>query len=420
MNWPITSPFWRTRARRRLAALLERTILGFWRHRALAEDGGYHLDFDHAGARSRRAPAMLIDQSDMLWFFSRLARSPFRDAFSDDAAHRGFEFLEAVMRDPHHGGYFWHAPDREAAPGQGAENGLAGWWRTKHLCGQAFALLALSEYARDFASPAAAAAARELFALIRRHGPDPDGGYREVLARDWSAAPAEHVSLLGPYPATAKTSGTHIHLLEAFTAYDRIATGADVHMAMTDVAGLLTQHETRPATTHVNGTESSLFADYAGPQRQPCLSVGHNIKSLWYRLAALERLGIAMREARAILRKQFEFVLAAGYDRADGGFFNWVALNQPVKDATKLWWVQAEGLLGSLIFHVRCGSAPARHSFLGTLAWIERYQADWRHGEWHAEIRGRSVKPAPKAGPWKTAFHPGRAMLEGIELLDGA
>lgn len=412
----IAPPFWRSRARRRLAVLFERTILEFWRPRALAADGGYHLDFDAAGNRLPRRPATLIAQSRMLYFFSRVSRSPYADAFSVAAAHAGFSFLQTAMHDADHGGYFWDVRDRDAAPDVAPVDGAAGWRRTKHLCGQAFALMALSEYARSFRLPDAIAAAESLFGLIERHAADPAGGYHETLARDWSVSGAAHRSLLGPYPGDAKTSGMHIQLLEAFTALDHVAPSAPLRAALARLELLLDEKGT-PGPDSDWSNDAILFADYHGPGGKGRLLVGHCIKEFWFRLAALERLGTATPAALGRLRRRFEQVLAAGYDRAAGGFFD--VVHADGLDRTKYWWGQAEGLLGCLLVHARCGGAASRRCFLGTLDWIERHQADWQYGEWHAAIAGRRVLPGDKGGPWKTAYHTGRAMLDGMDLLAG-
>jgi mannobiose 2-epimerase len=402
-------PFWRARARRRLTKMFERNILAFWAPRALAEDGGYHLDWDHNGKRMPRTPVQLIDQARMLYFFSRVSRSRFGDASTAEAAHRGFACLQARLLDPLHGGYFWDARDRDVGPDDTPPAGAPGWWRTKHVCGQAYALFALAEYARSFNHAGAAAAARAQFAAIRRHAADPAGGYREVLARDWSLAGDEHFSLLGPYPASAKSAASHMHLLEAMTAYHRVAPSAEVEAAMREIAGLLLRHGTPHAGVTEHGLESRYFADYRSR-----LSVGHCVKEIWYRLAALEQIGAATAADRAVAAAQYEYLFDAGYDRADGGFVDRQSGEGP---PVKLWWIQAEALFSSLNIHLRCGSALARRGFLGTLAWIERFQADWHVGEWHAELRGHDVQPGPKSGPWKEPYHHGRAMLDGIELL---
>jgi mannobiose 2-epimerase len=53
--------------------------------------------------------------------------------------------------------------------------------------------------------------------------------------------------------------------------------------------------------------------------------------------------------------------------------------------------------------------------FEKTLKWIVDEQADWAHGDWHAWVGG---PPEGKAGPWKAAYHNGRAVLECLEILD--
>lgn len=407
-------PFWRTRARRRLAEILARNIIPFWRPRALAEEGGYHLDWDHAGNRLPRAPATVIGQSRMLYFFSRLARSPFGDAFAAEAAHRGFAFVQSALADPVHGGYFWDARDRDAGPDGATETAAPGWWRTKHILGQAFALIGVAEYARSFPSPAALVAARAQFDLIQRHARDPAGGYREVMARDWTPAPAAHRSLLGPYPADAKTSGAHVHVLEACAALARIDPDPRARAGIGELAELLLRYGTPRAGAGSGAGDSGFFANYGTGH----LPTGHCLKEVWYRLVALEQIGAADNEARRIAAERYALLHAAGFDPADGGFYNLAALDGTRLDAAKIWWVEAEGLLGSLIVALRCGSALARRGFLATLDWIERNQVDWEGGEWHAEIVGRTVKPLPKGGPWKEAYHQGRAMLDGIELLE--
>jgi hypothetical protein len=51
------------------------------------------------------------------------------------------------------------------------------------------------------------------------------------------------------------------------------------------------------------------------------------------------------------------------------------------------------------------------------LNWIETYQVDWDHGDWHAEIHENGKPHGNKAWAWKSAYHNGRAMLHSMELM---
>jgi mannose/cellobiose epimerase-like protein (N-acyl-D-glucosamine 2-epimerase family) len=56
--------------------------------------------------------------------------------------------------------------------------------------------------------------------------------------------------------------------------------------------------------------------------------------------------------------------------------------------------------------------------FARTLAWIAEHQVDWKNGDWHAEITAEGRPQGQKAGPWKAAYHDGRAVIECLEILD--
>ena len=84
---------------------------------------------------------------------------------------------------------------------------------------------------------------------------------------------------------------------------------------------------------------------------------------------------------------------------------------QPVQHLLGRWFVWIEFALAA--------SSPMYEGELqdavdNRLAWILRHQADWALGDWHPSIP--AGHPATtKASP----FHPGRAVLYSLELLDG-
>jgi mannose/cellobiose epimerase-like protein (N-acyl-D-glucosamine 2-epimerase family) len=110
--------------------------------------------------------------------------------------------------------------------------------------------------------------------------------------------------------------------------------------------------------------------------------------------------------------------LDAGYDERRGGFFfALVADATRYRDDRKFWWVQAEAIVCSLHLALFAADKLALDRLRATLRWIEKRHVDRRHGEWHQQPRRLFVRPDPKADNWKTADHPGRALIESLRLL---
>ena len=160
-----------------------------------------------------------VQQARHTWFLARLARSPYGDERHLAAATHGVQYLRTRLWDDRHGGFVWGIrPRGRVVDGH------------KHAYAQAFAVLALSEYARAAGDATAldlAATTLDVLAEVARD----DDGYAEVHGRDWGPCVG------GPMQgAGARTLNTHLHLLEAVLAF--IAAGA-AHAE--DDAPLLTQ-----------------------------------------------------------------------------------------------------------------------------------------------------------------------------------
>ena len=72
-------------------------------------------------------------------------------------------------------------------------------------------------------------------------------------------------------------------------------------------------------------------------------------------------------------------------------------------------------MISGLFMYRLTGDERYYDVFEKTLKWIADEQADWENGDWHAWIGG---PPEGKAGPWKSPYHNGRAVLECLEILD--
>ena len=77
--------------------------------------------------------------------------------------------------------------------------------------------------------------------------------------------------------------------------------------------------------------------------------------------------------------------------------------------------IQAEGLVAALDMYRLTGQENYYDMFVEILDWVAAEQVDWEHGDWHALIG--DDEQWGKAGPWKTPYHNGRAVLECLEIL---
>ena len=392
------------------AALVERllveNVVPFWEARALdAEAGGYRLHHDAAGEWKGPAPKRLVTQARTLWFFSRLAASPYGDPAHLEAARAGFVFLRDRLWDREHGGFVW-----EVDPAGGAATDAR-----KHAYGQAFAIYALAEYALASRDAEPAELARATFALLERHAHDPEfGGYRECLERDWRPAPDAAPGCLG-LPAGRKLMNTHLHLLEALARYLALGEEGEARRRLVELLLVLTSAVVRKRAAVCTDEHLRDWTPLAG-SRQARVSYGHQLETAWLVLEACAALGLPAGPVVDLSRALFEECVRRGFDAANGGFHASGPIGRPADRLEKVWWVQAEALLATLRLYRTTGDPRCWDAFVRTLEWIGGRQADWEVGEWHAEVRdGRAG--GDKAGPWRGPYHTGRALLECARLL---
>lgn len=112
-----------------------------------------------------------------------------------------------------------------------------------------------------------------------------------------------------------------------------------------------------------------------------------------------------------------EYVLEYGFDKDRGGLFSRGPVKKRANKNEKVWWVQAEGLLGLLHLFILTGAERYACGFMRTLDWIAEHQIDWERGEWYERVGSDGKPEGVKAGPWKGPYHNGRAVLECLHLL---
>lgn len=388
---------------------LQEAILDFWFPRSVDRQfGGYLVGFDEQGRPEGDGTKMLVGQARMLWLASRLQREGRGGAAVAEAARQGYAFLVAHLRDREHGGYYWEV-DR---------TGKQVLQPHKHLYGQAFALYALSEYYLASREPSALEAAEQLFRLLEAKAHDDEhGGYREFFARDWSAPPAGVRPYLG-LDADLKLMNTHLHLMEAFTAFVRA--GA-LPLARQRLFELITIQSNAVIRKRAGAGTDQHRRDWTPilTSEAARASYGHDLENIWLLVDALEALGLSPGPVEDLFRELFAYAICFGYDEAQGGFYDSGPLGQPADRRDKIWWVQAEALVSALTMHRLTGEERYAEVFLDTWRFTNDRQTDWTNGEWHATVSPDGTGHGDKGHGWKVAYHNGRALLECLAAIRG-
>ena len=386
---------------------LDEAVVRFWYPRVIDRThGGYRVAFDANGAPTPDGSKMIVTQARMLWLFARLARSGYRVPEMRDAAAHGYQFLVNRMWDRQHGGYLWEVDETGTRVADG----------TKVTYGEAFALYALSEYARATGDTGALTRATELFELIDTRAHDGTyGGYFELFDRDWSPAPAGKASPIGGAPG-AKLMNTHLHLLEAVAEYYRASRSAKALERLHEliaIQGSAVVRKELTACTDEYRRDWTPILEGTGAR----VSYGHDIENIWLLADAVQTVGQSNAPWLDLYRRLFDYSKRHGYDTAHGGFFHRGRFNEDAGERQKIWWVQAEGLMSALTMYRLTREPEYAQVFEGTLRWVSTRQTDWTNGEWFAEVRPDGSTAGVKGDRWKEGYHNGRALIESIRLI---
>lgn len=389
-----------------LKRLLEDNLIPFWSERVLdIENGGYRFPDSVTGEWSEAATKHVITQSRTLWFFSHLLNRGFGTEAHRRVARQGFDFLVESMWDEAAGGFLWEVdPTGRRAVKSG-----------KHVIGQAMALYALSEYERASGDLRAGWFERRLFELLEERAHDGRfGGYLELFRRDWTPAPPDWRGYLGAPPGL-KLMNTHMHVMEALSASGLL----DRELARTRLIELILVNSNAVVRKPAGACTNRHLRDWrpSGRPRTALVSYGHDLENVWLLMEACAAAGLPSAPLGDLYRTLFDHSLRYGFDHRSGGFFHLGYLGAPAHRREKVWWVQAEGLLGALHMYRHTREERFFACFRRTLDWITKRQVDWEGGEWHATVSERGVPSRDNSG-WKDPYHAGRAMMHGLAILE--
>ena len=402
----------RDRIQKKLQAILDENILPFWFPACVdLKSRGYLAECSLSGEWQPLRNKNLVSQSRTLWFASRLINF---GRTSDDNirwAEHGFEYLRDYLWDRECGGFYWEIDLQTGRPAK----------PDKHLYGQAYALYALSEFALATGNESARQMADQLFEIVDTHAHDAtNGGYNEFFRRDWKQPDTDEPSYMG-HPPGIKQLNTHLHLLEAFTGYANLSDSELIRKRLTE---LILIQSTTVVSKEGGGCTDVFSSDWkrhsAGKFNR--VTYGHDFENIWMLIEANRALGASNAPFMELYEHLFLTSVRYGWDRTNSGFYFRGRMLKLANERNKVWWTQAEALLGTLHMYALTGQAMYFQLFDETLGWIDRRQIDWSDGEWYLVIEDKSGIPSGGKATdanwtWKSPYHNGRAVVHCIELL---
>lgn len=391
----------------RCRKLLRESLVEFYLPGCLDRENGGYLQSLRDNKFVPNGEKFLTLQARQLWFFSLLAQEGIQKDAALSAARHGYEFLEGKFKDQQYGGYFSKVTDRGEVKDP-----------RKHIYLNSFALYGLTAYYRATHDTQALEAAKALFRVLDARTHDNSyGGYLEFFDRDWKEITDPraqgYVGAIGH-----KTYNTHLHLLESFS--DLFMTWKDPVLRQR-VSELLTINMSTVHAREANNNVDAWHRDWTvvNEPRNLRASYGHDVECIWLGSRAARALEMPQPVLLNWAEGLAESCLSRGYDREHGGFFSSGPLTKPADDLKKIWWVQAEALVGMLELFALTGKSEYYQTFEQTLDFCEKYVVA-REGGWWATraANGDPTEDKQRSGPWQGAYHAGRSLLYSAQLLE--
>lgn len=374
------------------------TLIPFWMSLRDEENGGYCGWLGYDLKKDAKAVKGCILNSRILWFFSNAYLLLKEESLLKEAEH-AWEFLKDHCVDRENGGVYWSL----AYDGTPEDT-------TKHTYNQAFAVYALSSYYDASGDEEALCLARKLYALIETKCRD-EYGYLEAFNIRFEPEDNDKLSENGVM--AEKTMNTLLHVFEAYTELYRVTKDQEVGDRLRFMLDLIVDkvynQELGRQEVFFDRTWNSLIDLY---------SYGHDIETAWLVDRGLDVLDDASYKKK--LRPVTREVTANIYERAytDHSLVN--EAENGVVDTTRVWWVQAEAVVGFLNGWQRL---PEQTKYLDAAEdiweYIKEKVVDHRAGSewfWAVDQDGNPLEK-PIVEPWKCPYHNGRMCIEVIRRI---
>lgn len=377
---------------------LKQHIIPFWEKMEDNEYGGYYGFMDFNLNVDKKYEKGCILNSRILWFFSS-AYNLLGDKKLLKCADHAWEFMRDYCADKENGGVYWSV----TYDGNVLDS-------TKHTYNQAFAIYALSAYYEASKCKEALELANSLFERIEDTCTD-EYGYLEAFTVDWKPESNEKLSENGLL--ADKTMNTLLHVLEAYTEFYRVTKEEKVAVALKNILKQFADNVYNDKTGHLE-----VFFDTQMNTISDLYSYGHDIEASWLLDRACEVL-----DDKEITDKMKHIILTIAenvYKIAyDGKAINNECF-KGVVDTTRVWWVQAESIVGFYNCYQETGNDKYIKIADELWRYIKEYIIDKRIGSewfWDINIDNEPESRKPIVEPWKCPYHNGRMCMEIIRRI---
>ena len=376
-------------------AHLTETIIPFWKGLRDERYGGYYGWLGYDLKLDKKAVKGCILNSRILWFFTNAYLLLKEESLLQEAGH-AWEFLKEHCMDRENGGVYW-ALTYDGKPED----------TTKHTYNQAFAIYALSSYYDASGDEEALELAWELYHLIETKCRD-EYGYLEAFNVRFEPEDNDKLSENGVI--AEKTMNTLLHVFEAYTELYRVTKASEVGGKIKFMLDLIADRIYNPELGR-----QEVFFDRTWNSLIDLYSYGHDIETAWLVDRGLDVLDDASYKKK--LRPITKEVTKNIYDRAyiDHSLVN--EAENGIVDTTRVWWVQAEAVVGFLNGWQR---SPEHSEYLEAAEdiweYIKKNVVDHREGSewfWAVDQNGQPLEK-PVVEPWKCPYHNGRMCMEVI------
>ena len=375
-------------------------LIPFWQGLKDEENGGFYGYLSYDLKLDKKAVKGCILNSRILWFFSN-AYMVLGDSSLLESAEHAYQFLKKYCVDKEFGGVFWSL----AYDGTPEDT-------TKHTYNQAFAIYALASYYDVSKNQEALEIAWKLYELVESKCKD-EYGYLEAFTRDFK--PEENDKLSENGVIAEKTMNTLLHVFEAYTELYRVTkeekVAGQIRFMMDIIKDKVFNKEIGRQEVFFDKTWNTLIDLY---------SFGHDIETAW-----LVDRGLEVLDDKAYTKMLSPITKTITENIYNRAYIDHSLVNESengVVDTTRVWWVQAEAVVGFLNGYQKQGDRKYLEAAEDIWNYIKTCFIDKRSGsEWFWSVNEDHVpNEKPIVEPWKCPYHNGRMCFEVIRRMKDA